>query len=504
MKCPACQTENRENAKFCNECGHSFAVRAVQPQFDAEPGSEPADPRAALRSIPPVTVEDEGFDFSEACPAPESAGAGADALCEADPAEAQDAALDSVKDVAQDMFPGRFDTGKTAVVGAVDGADKTADLTGLEKLVDSSYVPPAYSGRAGDTMEMPAVGTAAQASRQFRAQMDPKELKKLEKARRKEERGRSRTPLVILVVLIVAVAAAVAGTYFLEMWGGKSVPNVVGQSQTNATYTLESKGFKVRAELVKSDDVDGIVLLTDPAAGSRAEEGAEVVIHVSTSRIVPSVLGKTQDEAKQLLDAEGFDNYAFAPVKSNEAEGTVLSVSVEAGQRALSTTPIEIEVAVAFTVPEVKDLPEADAVSLLEAEGYQVKVLPHYTEEAQAGIATSTDPAAGEKLKSGETVTLYVTKSRGDELVNLTWSYLSSASSFSLDGLSYEVSSVDSVSYAGDNTVEYALTARYFETHYWFGFEAETRYGDYETITGTITWNDSNEIAAADPTIKKL
>lgn len=26
MKCPQCQSENREGAKFCNECGHKFQV----------------------------------------------------------------------------------------------------------------------------------------------------------------------------------------------------------------------------------------------------------------------------------------------------------------------------------------------------------------------------------------------------------------------------------------------------------------------------------------------
>ena len=481
MICPQCQTENRVNAKFCNECGFSFAQMGDGVAEDKP--REKADPRAALKDIPLVEEVDEGFDFTE----PELS-------------EAPD--RDSIKDVARDMFPDRFDSGRVKAV--TSGADVTADLTGLEKLVDSSYIPPAYSGRPGDTMEMPAIGTAAE-SRDFRAQLSDKERKKLEKQRRKEERSsRSKLPLVLALITLLAAFGIGACTYYLELWGGKSIPDVTGYSEQNATDTLEASGFNPRVELVKSDDVDGIVLLTDPAADSRAEVGSEVVVHVSTSRIVPQILGKQQDEAKEALDAEGFDNYAFVPLKSNEPEGTVLSIDVEQGVRALSTTPMNIEVAVPFTVPEVKDLPQEDAVALLEDEGYQVTVRPHYTEEVKEGVAVSTEPAANTTLNSGETVTLYVTKSRAGELTDLTWSYLTSVSRFAFDGVNYEVSSVDSVTYQGDNVVAYTLTARYYETHYWFGFEAETRYGDYETISGTITWSDSNVIESADPSIKKL
>ncbi len=489
MKCPQCHTENRGNAKFCDECGCQL------PSFEQAYAEEPKrDPREALKDIPLVEEEADPFDFSEA-----------DTGDDPEIRPAEDAARESVRDVARDMFPSRFDTGKTAVIGGVSAPGQTADLTGLEKLVDSSYVPPAYSGRAGDTIEMPALNNAAKQSRQFRAQMSEKERKQLEKARRKEEGGgKSKAPIIIALVFLLAAAGIAFATYFFEMWGGKSVPDVVGQSQENATYTLESKGFEVRPEFVKSDDVAGIVLLTDPAVGSRAEEGAEVVIHISTSRIVPELLGKNQDEANALLHEQGFDNYAFMPVKSNEPEGTVLGMNVTAGERALSTTPIEVEVAVPFVVPEVKGLPEDQAIAKLEAEGYVVTVRPHYTEEEKEGLAASTEPAAGTNYNSGETVTLYVTKSRGSELTSLTWSYLTSTDTFSIDGLSYEVSSVDAVEFVGDNTVSYVLTARYFETHYWFGFEAETRYGDYEDVSGTITWNDSNEIVSADPTIKKL
>ena len=34
MKCPACQSENRDGAKFCNECGHKLTLPQEEPAND--------------------------------------------------------------------------------------------------------------------------------------------------------------------------------------------------------------------------------------------------------------------------------------------------------------------------------------------------------------------------------------------------------------------------------------------------------------------------------------
>ena len=73
-----------------------------------------------------------------------------------------------------------------------------------------------------------------------------------------------------------------------------------------------------------------------------------------------------------------------------------------------------------------------------------------------------------------------------------------------IDGMPYEISEVSSVEFAGNNTCTFSIVARPFETHTWmFGLGSETRYGNYETITGSISWNDSNDIVAIDPTMKQ-
>src|SRR5690606_37580973 len=62
-----------------------------------------------------------------------------------------------------------------------------------------------------------------------------------------------------------------------------AVPNVVGQTEDEARETLEAEGFTVRTEYEENPDFeDGEVSGQDPAAGEEAESGSEVTLTVSS------------------------------------------------------------------------------------------------------------------------------------------------------------------------------------------------------------------------------
>ncbi len=455
----------------------------------------PAEP-----SAPDAAADDDYGAFDEALYAPrdDDAPAGRDSLAE----------------VVHEMFPDGV-----VSVGAA-GAERTADLTGLERLVDSSYVPPAYAARAGDTMELPTVGEGpAAAAKRYAAEMDPKEARRARRAQRRldrqmareQRRGagdgaprphRSRKPLVAAAV-VVAAALIVAGvTWYLQLWGGKVVPDVVGRSQVDATYVLEDRGFAVQALPVKSDDVEGIVLLTDPGSGRRAEEGSTVVIHVSVARTVPDVVGLPQADAEAALAGEGLTSVALVEVKSNEEPGTVLSVTPEAGTKVKAATPLTVEVAVPYTVPEVEGLSQADATAALEAEGYEVRVARTYTEDVPEGTTVSTDPAAGTQLDSGSEVTLNVAKSRKAECLSYAQAYFQSSKYFVIGGKSYEIDPAKlTVDYVGDDTTRYSVSGIQYGSL--FGIVVRDEATGWQTLTGTITWDGEGNVKASDPAIKR-
>ena len=120
---------------------------------------------------------------------------------------------------------------------------------------------------------------------------------------------------------------------------------------------------------MKSDDPQGTVLSSDPEQGHRAEEGSTVTLSVAVPRIVPAIVGATSDEAAQALEAEGFTAVTYTEEKSNEAVGTVLAVSPEAGTEAKSGDAITVTVAVPYTVPDVEGMSEADAKAALRGRG---------------------------------------------------------------------------------------------------------------------------------------
>lgn len=471
------------------------------PVAEADRAAEPAAQAPAEAAAP--------HDSDDSSAPDEDYGAFDEALYA--PVDDQDG-RDSLAEVVGEMFP----QGVVAA-GAFD-AERTADLTGLERLVDSSYVPPSYASRAGDTMELPGLGDGPAAARRFSAEADPKEARRQARAQKKLDRqlareqrrgaadgprpARSKAPLIV-VALIVCAALAVAGvTWYLQLWGGKVVPDVLGKSQVDATYVLEDKGFAVRALTVKSDEVEGIVLLTDPDAGRRAEEGSEVVIHVSVSRTVPEVLGLPRAEVEAALDAEGLTAVTFTEVKSNSPEGTVLSVSPETGAKVKAATPVTVEVAIPYTVPDVEGMSGAEAVAALEAEGYVVEERAYKTEEIPEGTVVSTEPAAGSQLDSGSTVVLNVAKSRKAECLSYTQTYFQSSKYFVINGKNYEVDAAKlSVEYAGDDTVSYSVSAIEYASV--FGIIVRNDAAGWQTITGTITWDDDGNVKASDPTIKR-
>lgn len=304
------------------------------------------------------------------------------------------------------------------------------------------------------------------------------------------------------VLLALALCGTAWATYSAELWGGRTIPEVVGLSQDQAISSLDERGFSVEITEEKSDVAPGTVLTCSPGQGTRAQEGSAVALTVAVARTVPAVVGLTQQEAVDALAAEGLETVEVTEQKSNEADGAVLSVSPEAGTPVLSSDAIALVVAVPFTVPNTDGMDEKAATEALEAEGYTVKTRWSYNEDVSEGTALYTEPEAGTQLDSGSEVVLYLAKSRASELVSLAESILPGARLKSGDAR-YIIDEVKSVDYAGDDVVKYSCTAHQYEdVELPFGL-GKQRYEDDKKVPleGTLTFNSDNEVTTADPSI---
>lgn len=217
-----------------------------------------------------------------------------------------------------------------------------------------------------------------------------------------------RWAVALIIVVLLACAGGVAYyTYDQEIWGGKTIPRVVGLTQEDATRALEDLGFAVSVEPVAADSGFGVVLACSPSEGQRVDPSAGATISVASQRTIPQVVGMDVDSARQALLDAGAENVTLAYQNSDQPAGTVLAVSPEQGSAFVSTDPVTVTVARAFTVPALEGMPLADAQAELEAGGLTSSVV-YVESDAEKNTVVSLDPPAGTEVAAGASVTLAV------------------------------------------------------------------------------------------------
>ena len=159
------------------------------------------------------------------------------------------------------------------------------------------------------------------------------------------------------IALLFAMLAALAVLLFLlgrelDIFGGSAgdtvaVPRVISETEAEARQILEAAGFDVKVEEENNEAEPGLVFAQDPLPDTQVEEGSEVTIKVSKGE-----------------------------------------------------APIE--------VPSVLGDPVAEATRILEDLGFVVKTVPQADDNADPGDVLAQDPAGGEEAPRGSEVTLTV------------------------------------------------------------------------------------------------
>ena len=221
------------------------------------------------------------------------------------------------------------------------------------------------------------------------------------KSTSKKKRRRNVIMTVIIAILLLGLAGA-AGyyTYQQEYWGGKTVPDVVGKTEVEARQMLEAAGFKVTSQQEASDQTAGTVLSCSPQVGKRADPADGATITVAASRTIPKVVGLTQDAAKAALTDAGATNVVLSFVISDQAEGTVVDVDPREGSTFVATDKITLSVAQPYTVPAVVGMTLTDAKAALESAGLTYNVTYAESDKA-ANTVLSVTPEQGTKASAG-------------------------------------------------------------------------------------------------------
>lgn len=130
----------------------------------------------------------------------------------------------------------------------------------------------------------------------------------------------------------------------------QTIPDVTGQNEENAVTIMQDAGFNPVVIQKYSDDIDvGLVISTNPEAGTVARKNQDVQIYISLGTkdsndvTVPSVIGLTEQVAREMLASSNLVP-AINAVESNEPKGRVVSQSIQAGQRVAPNTTVTISV----------------------------------------------------------------------------------------------------------------------------------------------------------------
>ena len=165
---------------------------------------------------------------------------------------------------------------------------------------------------------------------------------------------------------------------------------------------------------------DGCVYEQSIPEGKKIKKGAKITLHVSMGQelvVVPDLTEKAELTAKQNLEEAGFEVEIVEIPDDEVAKGKVVKTDPAKTTTVAKGTKIIIYVSTGkeiknVTVPNAVNKKESSIKSLIEDEGLVVEFkqedMTSKDDYYPKGYAFRQEPAAGEKLPEGSTVTVYI------------------------------------------------------------------------------------------------
>ncbi|WP_109004604.1 Stk1 family PASTA domain-containing Ser/Thr kinase [Streptomyces rishiriensis] len=250
--------------------------------------------------------------------------------------------------------------------------------------------------------------------------------------RRRQKKSNTSTILLVLAAVLVLVGAVLIGKWVFSGDGAAAkpfpAPNFVNKTQVEAVSMAKNAELKpVFTQKPCDNTAKGNICSQDPVAGKDVNKGDTVNLVVSTGApkvVVPSVLGKSLDEAKTLLEGDKYQLQVETKEEvSSEQEGTVLKQNPKLGDEVEKGTTITLTVAKAeqkATVPDVSNKSCDDAKAQMEQNDLKGNCVEVDTQDQnQVGKVVQTVPSIGSQAVKGSTVQIQIGKSTQPQQVQV-------------------------------------------------------------------------------------
>ena len=227
----------------------------------------------------------------------------------------------------------------------------------------------------------------------------------------------------IAVILAILIAIPLSGGIFklatrekVEPIKEVTVPNIENYTVDEATKILKKEGLKleVELELVSKDVEAGIIMSQTPKEGSVVKSDQTIRVNVSkgyTPGDVPNVVGKTQSNAKTVLESYGYKVLVSGYAKSDSMEkGCVITQNPKAGSTLDQGQSVSIVISSGGEEEDTLDLigkTYAEAVDIINENEYTIGAKTNQqSNEIEEGCIIKYNI-------SGKRVDLWVSSGRG-------------------------------------------------------------------------------------------
>ena len=194
--------------------------------------------------------------------------------------------------------------------------------------------------------------------------------------------------------------------------------DVIGKDLETAKKELDSIEIMYEISYVESDEYEeGVVMESSVVQGEEVERYSIISLTVSsgTNAVkIPSVIGKSYEEAKNTLEKEGFVVHKATSYSEDMAAGYVMSQSPAAETKAPKGSAITLTVSLGkeetkVRVPNVLGLTELEAVNALEEAGLRVgDIGRENNENFSADLVCYQSSPVNSYLKEGSVVDIKV------------------------------------------------------------------------------------------------
>jgi len=207
------------------------------------------------------------------------------------------------------------------------------------------------------------------------------------------------------------------------------VPDVAGKDAASAQTELENVGLVVTSQDKPSPDVEaGMVIETDPAAGTEVPEGSDVTMFVSTGPegiAVPDLVGLTQDKASEAAESAGLTVRFVEDPENPDPDAVVASQDPVSGTMVQPGTEIVAQLAPKsgdVIVPNIVGMTQDDAKQAVEAVDLTITFVEDPKNPDPDGIVVAQDPAAGTGVEPATEVSAQLAPMVDDAWVIVTLS----------------------------------------------------------------------------------